>query len=310
MDLAFSFISGILAAFSPCVIVLIPLVLYRFMENGEKQLKSIFLMAMGFIAFFIITGIVFSSLFQSEFQNGLRLALGIFFVALGMLSYAEKVNPLNFPLVKNPFLLGGVFALAISVNPCTLPFLSIAVGLGFAESIPGMTAFGLGLLAPAILFVIFGSKAMHIAKKGGRLMEKAKKLMDIMLVITGVYLALTVKQFGQIDNIVVSLFLLAFFAILLRMLFIVNSKSDLAKPQTLMLVAALALVIAAALVHCSAYISSAPAGVAAATCHTGLFDQSCEVCVRCAIIFGFAAAIGFSAVAWMHFAKNMRDRIG
>ncbi len=306
MDLAFSFISGILAAFSPCVIVLIPLVLYRFMGNGSRELKSILAMSAGFIAFFIMAGIVFSSLFQSEFQNGLRLALGIFFVALGVLSYAEKVNPLNFPLVKNPFLLGGAFALAISVNPCTLPFLSVTVGLGFAQALPSMIAFGLGLLAPSVVFVIFGSRAMNIARKGGKLMSRAKKLMDVMLVLTGIYLALTVKQFGQIDNLVVSLFLLGFFALLLRILFIVNAKSDLAKPQTIMLITALALVIIAALVHCSAYIASAPADLSAATCHTGLFEEACETCVRCAIIFGFAAAIGFAAIAWAHFAKSVR----
>ena len=308
MDLALAFISGVLAAFSPCVIVLIPLVLYRFIGNGEKQLKGIMAMSIGFIAFFIMAGIVFSSLFQSEFQNGLRLALGIFFAGLGILSYAERINPLNFPLVKNPFLLGAAFALAISVNPCTLPFLSVTMGLGLAEALPSMIAFGLGLLAPSVLFVIFGSSAMNIARKGGRLMSRAKHLMDVMLVLTGIYLALTVKQFDTVDSQVVSLFLLGFFALLLRLLFIVNSKADMAKPQTVMLIAALTLVIVAALVHCNAYIASAPASLAAATCHTGLFEEACETCVHCAVIFGFAAAIGFGAIGWAYYAKSMNAK--
>jgi len=305
MDMALAFVSGILAAFSPCVIVLIPLVLYRFIENGGRQMKGIAVMSAGFITFFIIAGIVFSSLFQSEFQNGLRLALGMLFIALGILSYSDRINPLNFPLVKNPFILGAVFALAISVNPCTLPFLSITVGLGIGQSLPGLVAFGAGLLAPAILFVIFGQHAMSYAKKGGRLVHKAKKLMDAMLVLTGIYLAITIKQFSQADSLAVSLFLLGFFALLLRMLFIVNSRSDIAKPQTLMLVAALGLVIVAALVHCTAYIESSPADLSAATCHTGIFESACDICVRCAAIFGFAAAIGFSAIVWMHYAKRL-----
>lgn len=305
MDPALAFVSGILAAFSPCVVVLIPLVLYRFIENGNRQAKGIALMSAGFIAFFVIAGIVFSSLFQSEFQNGLRLALGMLFIALGILSYSDKINPMNFPIVKNPFILGAAFALAISVNPCTLPFLSITVGLELASALPSLVAFGAGMLAPAILFVIFGQQAINYAKKGGRIMHKAKKLMDAILALTGIYLAITIKQFGQADSLAVSLFLLGFFALLLRMLFIVNSKSDLAKPQTILLVMALALVIIAALVHCTAYIENSPADLSVATCHTGIFEQACETCVRCASIFAFAAAIGFGAIFWAHYAKKI-----
>ncbi len=304
MDLLFAFLSGILGALSPCTVVLIPLVLYRFIERKERQMKNLFLLSTGFISIFIVAGIVFTGIFQSDIQNGIRLGLGIFFVAFGVLSFFEKINPMGFPIVKNPFLLGSVFALATSINPCTLPFLGITIGLDYAQALPAMVVFGIGMLVPSMSFAIFGNEVLNFAKKSGKVVHNAGKLANLILVLAGIYMMVTIRQFTKIDAFAAAVLMIGIFAIVLKIMLSIKAKNEIAKTHTAMLVLALGLIVLAAIFHCSTYATD-NTSIQAMACHPGLFSESCDACVRCAVIFGFAAAIGFGAILWAHYAGSI-----
>ncbi|MEM4710590.1 MAG: hypothetical protein QXL18_01450, partial [Candidatus Woesearchaeota archaeon] len=141
-----SYLSGLLAAFTPCVIVLMPLLLYRFFNKEKKQWKSFSFFIIGFLIFYFILSYLLASIFTSQIQNGFKLGLGIMFVVLGILSFMERLNPLDLPLVKNPFILGVIFAIIAASNPCALPYFSVIVANSASTMfIINIMAFGLGI---------------------------------------------------------------------------------------------------------------------------------------------------------------------
>lgn len=295
MSLTLSFISGIIAAFTPCVIVLIPLLLYRFFHEKEKHFTLFIFFTSGFLVTYLIFAYFLSELFTSAIQNGIKFSLGLLFIILGVLAIMNKFNPMNIQLVKNPFLLGSIFASIISFNPCTLPYFSFILTLSNqSEIILNILAFALGLLVPSILFAFLGNSLISFTQKSGNIFNKLKHLMNVILILSGVYLIYTIKTFSYYDSFIISGVILLIFYILFKAFFIIYSYKDLFKLENIFSILALLLLFFSISFHCSTSIDrelnnpfedflNLEQTAVQSSCSGNVTD--CEVCMRCFYLF-------------------------
>jgi len=245
-----SFLAGIVAAFTPCAAVLIPIVSYRFLR-GKMYWKGLLLFLLGFISLYLISAKFLSGIFESNVRNGFQVGLGMLFVVLGFLEIRKRFNPLNFPLIRNNFAFGGVFALLLSFNPCTLSYLGVLISLSSAVNMFGnLLFFSLGLLLPSFAFAIFGKKLLSFQKRTRKVMAFVDKSMALLLMLSGFYLMLTIKNFGRYDVYVVGVMLGLVFLVLGRAYFVVHRKSDLLKWETLFLIFTFILIVFSTIYHC------------------------------------------------------------
>lgn len=108
-----AFPAGLAAALSPCVIILIPLLLSKVNGMKGKRWIQLLMLLFGFLSTFIVIGFFLKQLMESSFQSGFRLGLGLLFITLGCQSFFGKVGSVSFPLFDNSFLMGGVFAILV-----------------------------------------------------------------------------------------------------------------------------------------------------------------------------------------------------
>jgi thiol:disulfide interchange protein len=288
-----SYISGIVTAFTPCVIVLMPIMLYRFFNKDKKQWRSFAFFIIGFLISYVVLSYLLAGIFTSQVQNGFKLGLGLLFVVLGILSFIERLNTLDLPAANNPFVLGLVFSIIAASNPCALPYFSIIV----ANSLPtlliiNILLFGLGIITPSIFFGLIGQKMINLAKKSGKFFHSIHKLMSIILIASGIYLALSIKSMMMNDLYVVGGMLALTFFIVIRSFFIINDKKELLNIKNILLLLSLLLIIFVAIYHCNNTIVSSGIVHTDGVCSA---DDvlSCPVCTRCITIFGIAAFLGF-----------------
>ncbi|MEM4638077.1 MAG: cytochrome c biogenesis protein CcdA [Candidatus Woesearchaeota archaeon] len=292
-----SYLSGLLAAFTPCVIVLMPLLLYRFFNKEKKQWKSFSFFIIGFLIFYFILSYLLASIFTSQIQNGFKLGLGIMFVVLGILSFMERLNPLDLPLVKNPFIIGVIFAIIAASNPCALPYFSVIVANSASTMfIINIMAFGLGIITPSVLFGLIGQKMTGIAKSSGKFFHSINKLMSLILVVSGAYLALSIKDVLINDIYVVAIMLTLTFVIIIRVFFIINNKKDLLNVKNILLLVSLLLIIFVAVYHCNSILPEKNIH-SSGVCSVDVL--SCNVCARCVWVFGVAALLGFVGILFI-----------
>lgn len=303
MNPSLAFISGLVSSITPCVIVLFPIILYRFFKKEEKQIRNFILFIAGFIITYVILGLIINKLFQSPIQNGIKIALGLTLIILGVLSLLNKINPLNLPIIKNPLLLGVIFSAAISINPCTLPYLGLIISTtSTTQILINMIFFALGLITPAIGFALIGQTFINITKKTSHLTKKIKRLMDVLLISTGVYLIYTIKNFTQTDLFITTLMMSILFFILVKSFFIINSKKELLKLKNILLLISLATILYLTIVNCNNIISQEDNqnilnnNSLNTEVHTCTANTECEICTKCIQQISLATTIGFIGI--------------
>ncbi|MDA3854771.1 MAG: hypothetical protein PF569_00830 [Candidatus Woesearchaeota archaeon] len=298
MSFILSFLSGIIAAFTPCIIILFPILLYRFSTQKDGITKDFLLFISSFILSYLIFGYLLSSLFSSPIQNGLKFGLGLLFIILGVLGIFNKLNPLNFPLIKNPILLGVAFSLIVSTNPCTMPYLSIIIANSSQISLfTNLLFFALGILAPSILFTIFGKKMINITNKTKKIGYKVNKIMHYILIISGGYLIFSIRQIEIYDVYIISLFLGFIFIILLKAFFVLHEKKDIFKLKNILILTALGIILFGAFSNCNIYIQNNNNiedifGIETNQHSCSSDIENCEVCQKCIYNFSIATILG------------------
>jgi cytochrome c biogenesis protein CcdA len=283
--------SGLIAAFTPCVVVLIPLVLYTFFNEDNRKILPFSLFVVGFILSYLLFGYIMGGIFSSDMQNGFRLGLGILFVVLGVLSFAERINPQNITIFRNSLLAGAGFALLVSFNPCTIPYLSILIAADPSSVFVNLSIFGIGLLIPSLLFAFVGQSILNLPKKGSKLFHRINKLMSIILIASGIYLALSIKSFGVLDSYMVAALLVIVFAVLVRSFFIISKKKDFLKLKNIVYIASLLLIILATVMHCNSVVEETQIDPSSGNLVCSM-DLGCEACSRCINVFSIATALG------------------
>ena len=207
--LALSYAAGALSTLSPCVLPLLPIILFGVLEQrawGPLALAAglsasfagvgIFLVSLGYslgvdptafrlgvAALILIIGIV---LLVPALQN--RFALAAAPVTVGGQALVERLRPSR---------IGGQFALGMLLgaiwSPCSGPTLGAAVGLAAQSETAGraatvMAMFSLGAATP-ILALAYGSRQAIVARHDllARTSRIAKPLMGAALVGIGVF---------------------------------------------------------------------------------------------------------------------------
>lgn len=300
-NIFYNYIAGIIASFTPCVIVLIPLVLYRFFSNEKKQYLNFLIFITGFIFAYSVFALTLHNLLSSSIQNGIKIGLGIIFLSLGVLAITNKINPLKLPISKNVFLLGIIFALIVSTSPCTLPYLGVILTLSIKNIILNILFFSLGLITPAIVFLLIGKSILNITKKTGKIYSKLNKLMNLILIISGIYLIFNINSFNKYDLIPSIILLSISYFIIIKSNFMLSKKITL---KNIFLLLALLGIILSTVIHCNHIIKTQKentfnffeSNIQQNTEPVCNQIEECKLCQKCSILFFISATIGFLTI--------------
>lgn len=313
--------AGILAAFTPCVLVLFPSLVWRVSFQEKQPVKFLAFFALGFSVVFIILALLITQLLSSSAKYGFQLGIGLIFVTLGVLALLNRFNPLDFPLVKNPFLYGLVFAIIAAVNPCSTAYLGVVLAKS-GSSVLTLLFFGIGLLMPAALFAFFGSSLIAKIQKTGKVMHYITQAMNLLLIGMGVYLIASVTMFSTLDVWLAAIMLGLVFLILLRAMHVFSRWKESWSTWILLLV--LLIIILAAITHCDTHIAintddtdkdvsvesflSDNLVVRGATCTENI--EECTVCIRCISLFVGAALLGALTILieWLLYKKKLQKK--
>ncbi|MBX3032588.1 MAG: cytochrome c biogenesis protein CcdA [Bdellovibrionaceae bacterium] len=180
--------AGILAALSPCVLPILPIMAGSSMSENKRG--PVFL-ALGLIFSFVLMGLAFSSmtsllgLSEEVIRNGSAAMLVFFGLILFVPLLKTKMNELLQPIAsyafgKSSLIKGNSVASQVGIGallgaawgPCVGPTLGIALGLaaskgGVAQAAAMMAIFGIGLSLPFLGFAygfrkILSSRKTHL----------------------------------------------------------------------------------------------------------------------------------------------------
>ncbi len=293
--------AGILVSFTPCVAVLFPITFYRFMSDAGTDYKAYFLYALGFLFTFTIAGFLFQQLFESSIQNGIKLTIAIALIMLGTLQFFNRVNPLNLPVIKNTFVFGAIFAVAIGINPCAVPFTGQVFALSSGgEIFINLFLFGIGILIAPTLLLIFGNELISHSRKITEKMHYIDKPISVLLAASGIYMGLHILELTQLDLILSSILILILLLVILKIFFIGNSIKNLLTLPRILLVASVFVMWFVITYHCYGMVS--PGGDEA------VCSMTCFVCQRCLVLFGVSVILGVAGSLLLEWYENKNNK--
>ncbi len=270
-----AFLAGILASMTPCILVLFPITLYRFMGEKRIDYAGYLLYLAGFMTFFVIFGAFFKGVLSSALRNGVLLFIAVSLVVLGILQLMNRINPLSLYPVKNTFLFGAIFSFGVATSPCSLPFLGTLAGFSIDKILPSLVFFGLGILVAPTVMLFIGTGMVKTIRKAGNFMEHLNRFLSIVLIGAGIYLGFTVSSFSRMD-VISSTTMVFLLSVLLIWLFSVNKRmTEMFKFPKIFLLLSLILLFSSIAFHCY--------GIAAGS--EGYCAGSCFVCQRCLYLF-------------------------
>jgi len=274
-----SYLEGLAAALTPCLLVLIPAYLYYFGVNTKQKkidFKKLLFSIAGFLLFFILVGMGLSQIIESTFANGFRLAVGVIFIYVGILQYKERLNPLTLKGVNNPFLFGALFGLITSVSPCVLPASALLIANNSTvHSLLNFLFFGLGILTPSIVVAFTGNKLTEKVKELHKYSKQINIFSAIVLIISGITMLYNLMGLTKYDVLISSLILLALNLLIVRLVLFVHKKRSFG---TYLMLISLFIILGASTFHC--YNTAPQFQIESCEKH-----ESCEICLSCSKIF-------------------------
>ncbi len=286
LEIFTAYMSGILASFTPCMVALYPLLFFR-LSKEKKVKKTLFLLSLGFLLVFAMVALFLS---QLDFEK-IRFGFGLVLVFLGLAGIFKILPNLSTNInTLNPFIFGITMALVFSTNPCSLPFLltilsgSMALNLNILSS---LLFFSLGLLTPIIVFALIGNAAItHILMKHASKVHYIEKFLNLLLIITGIYLIFSIHSLNEWALWLSSALILGTFIGVAWLLF-----PDVRKePFIIFIFLSLLFILSAFVFHCKEYVSQTP--TLENTCSYN--PNQCESCTICGYLFliaTFSAAL-------------------
>ena len=234
--LFFGFLGGIILNLMPCVLPVISLKIFGFIQHAGESRRRIFRSGLAFVAgifaWFIGLALLLIALKSAgheitwafQFTNPyfvlfmsavvLVFALnlfGVFEVALPQSANRELMNVTGRGGDAGSFF-QGVFATVLA-TPCTAPFLGTALGFAFTQSGPMILLMFLAIAAGMSLpYLLLSAQPawLHFVPKPGAWMERVKQFMGFLLLATLLFLlAVLGAQRGFEAIIWTSCFLLA-----------------------------------------------------------------------------------------------------
>jgi cytochrome c-type biogenesis protein len=286
-----AYLEGLVAALTPCTLVLIPAFLYYFgINNSEVSVnyKKMGISILGFLLFFVSIGLGLSQLVSSTYASGFRLAIGALFIYVGILQYKQKISPLQIKGVNNPFLFGALFGMITSVSPCVLPASVLLIaGNSTVVSLMSFITFGLGILTPSLVIALTGNKLTEKVKKIHKYTRQINIISALILILSGLVMLYNLLSLTKYDVLISGGILLILNLLILRLIFFVHKKRSIG---TYLMIFSLFVILASSVFHC---YTIAP------KFHTEACDinEICEECQTCSKIFGVGVAV--SAVGYI-----------
>lgn len=207
---ALGYAAGALSTLSPCVLPILPIVLFA---SIERHAWGPIALAAGLSMSFAAVGVMLATVgFNSGFDPAvLRLAIAALLAIMGVVLLVPAIQG-RLATVASPIAgrgqmlldrftaqgIGGQFIigalLGVVWSPCTGPTLGAAVGLAaqgrnLGSASATMTAFALGAATP-ILLLAYGSRQAILARRDRmiRLANVAKPVMGATLTATGIFI--------------------------------------------------------------------------------------------------------------------------
>jgi len=235
-------IAGFILNFMPCVLPVLFLKIFHFMEKRKEQKEDIILISLGtilgiFFTFFVFSLFVFA--LKITGQNigwGLHFQSPVFIASLAIIVTIFACNILGFFTINIPnglsnrinkmtnvdsrfakhFFTG--ILVTILATPCSAPFLGTAIAFALTGSYFQISlifaSIALGLSLPYIA-LIFWPNLLYLLPKPGKWMDTLKKIMGIFLVATALWLIFVIKQqIGALGMIIFALELIVIFQFL------------------------------------------------------------------------------------------------
>jgi thiol:disulfide interchange protein len=211
--LFFGFVGGFILNLMPCVLPVISLKIFGFIQQAGESRAKIFRSGLAFVAgiftWFVGLGLVLIAIkaaghditWASQFTNPyfvLLLSVIVLVFALNLFGVFEITLPQfvsrgmdSAPKIGNAgSFFQGVFATALA-TPCTAPFLGTAIGFAFTQSsaviLSMFVAVAAGMSAP--YFLLSAQPAwLRFLPKPGPWMERVKQFMGFLLLATLLFL--------------------------------------------------------------------------------------------------------------------------
>jgi thiol:disulfide interchange protein/DsbC/DsbD-like thiol-disulfide interchange protein len=226
--LFFGFLGGLILNLMPCVLPVISLKIFGFVQHAgqsrQKILQSGLLFAAGIFAWFLGLALVLVGLRHAGHQItwALQFTNPYFVLAMSAVVLVFALNLLGvfeitLPQMVNRELLGltaseggaasffqGVFA-TILATPCTAPFLGTALGFAFTQTAPVIfcmfVAVAAGMSAPYIILCAQPGW-LRLLPKPGPWMVRVKQLMGFLLLATLIFLLYVLGAQRGLDALV------------------------------------------------------------------------------------------------------------
>lgn len=197
-------LAGLVAAFTPCTLAMMPIVLYRFGIGGDKQrakntVSLLFLVAT-FVVSFLIAAILLRDILNGPLVNTSRLLLGFTLIYAAFLTWQGRGINSIFSKFASPITIGMALPWAVGLSPCVLPWLALSTLT--STNYLSVVLFALGLITPAVLLAFFGNSALNSSRKIGEFSARLEKIAPALLVVAGIYLMLQLLGPTSIDILI------------------------------------------------------------------------------------------------------------
>lgn len=205
MDYLITFLEGIIAFISPCMLPLLPIYISYFaggQENSKKTVKNAIGFILGFTVVFVLLGafagtlgsiLVRYSKWINIVAGGIIIVFGLSYMGIIRLSFLSKSSNLEYKRLEPGFLSSALFGIIFSIGwtPCVGAFLGSALMLAATsqEGYKGvlmLLSFSMGLGIPFIISALILDKLKGVFDFIKRNYKKINIISGVLLIILGI----------------------------------------------------------------------------------------------------------------------------
>lgn len=205
MDYLITFLEGIIAFISPCMLPLLPIYISYFaggQENSKKTVKNAIGFVLGFTVVFVLLGafagtlgsiLVRYSKWINIVAGGIIIVFGLSYMGIIRLSFLSKSSNLEYKRLEPGFLSSALFGIIFSIGwtPCVGAFLGSALMLAATsqEGYKGvlmLLSFSMGLGIPFIISALILDKLKGVFDFIKRNYKIINIISGVLLIILGI----------------------------------------------------------------------------------------------------------------------------
>ncbi len=205
MDYLITFLEGIIAFISPCMLPLLPIYISYFaggQENSKKTVKNAIGFVLGFTVVFVLLGafagtlgsiLVRYSKWINIVAGGIIIVFGLSYMGIIRLSLLSKSSNLEYKRLEPGFLSSALFGIIFSIGwtPCVGAFLGSALMLAATsqEGYKGvlmLLSFSMGLGIPFIISALILDKLKGVFDFIKRNYKIINIISGVLLIILGI----------------------------------------------------------------------------------------------------------------------------